>query len=160
MFTTFPLCNFGLEFPELLSQNHIYGHWLSINGNSKMMRCGILSNILLFWHVLRWCDMTRVLFLLVSTPQNKMRLIFSVYMHTDRYSLPLHECGIYTTQDFIHTCLWWMRSVNLWWCFCYNNRLIVKGFKQPLQESDLFELNDVDKAGAWVPNFERNWTGE
>ena len=36
----------------------------------------------------------------------------------------------------------------------------MKGFKQPLQESDLFELNDVDKAGAWVPNFERNWQHE
>ena len=30
----FPLCNFGLDFPELLCQNHIWVHWLIINGNS------------------------------------------------------------------------------------------------------------------------------
>ena len=46
--STFPQCNFGLEFPELPSQNNIhvqvYCHGPSINGNSKMMHCGIPFN--------------------------------------------------------------------------------------------------------------------
>ena len=30
MLTAFPQCNFSLEFPEILSQNDICYHWLSV----------------------------------------------------------------------------------------------------------------------------------
>ena len=45
MLTTFPQCNCSLEFPEILSQNHIRYHWLSVSGISKIMHCGILISI-------------------------------------------------------------------------------------------------------------------
>ena len=45
MLTTFPQCNFSLELPEILAQNHIYYHWLSVSGISKIMLCGILTNM-------------------------------------------------------------------------------------------------------------------
>ena len=35
--------------------------------------------------------------------------------------------------------------------------MVVKGYKKPLEESDLYELNAVDKAGVCVPNFEKAW---
>ena len=38
--------------------------------------------------------------------------------------------------------------------------MVVKGYKKPLEESDLYELNAVDKAGVWVPNFEKAWRQE
>ena len=50
MLTTFPQCNFSLEFPEILSQNHIWYHWLSVCGISQIMHCGILINIS-YWTV-------------------------------------------------------------------------------------------------------------
>ena len=60
MLTTFPQCNFSLEFSEILSQNHIRYHWLSVSGNSKIMHCGILINMphsesdhLHFWALIR-----------------------------------------------------------------------------------------------------------
>ena len=52
MLTTFPQCDFSLEIPELLSQNHICYHWLSVSGNSKMMHCGILINLTFLYHFL------------------------------------------------------------------------------------------------------------
>ena len=45
MLTTFKQCNFSVEFPEILSQNPICYHWLSVSGNSKIMHCGILINV-------------------------------------------------------------------------------------------------------------------
>ena len=48
MLTTFPQCNFSLEFLEILSQNHIRYHWLSVSGNSKIKHCGIVINMP-FW---------------------------------------------------------------------------------------------------------------
>ena len=42
MLTTFPQCNCLLEFPEILSQNHICYHCLSVSGISKIVNCGIL----------------------------------------------------------------------------------------------------------------------
>ena len=44
MLKTFPQCTFSLEFPEILRQNLLCYHWLSMSGNSKMMHCGILIN--------------------------------------------------------------------------------------------------------------------
>ena len=44
MLTTFPQCNFSLGFPEILSQNLIRRHLLSVLGNSKTMHYGILIN--------------------------------------------------------------------------------------------------------------------
>ena len=47
----FPQCKFSLEFPEILSQNLICYHWLSVSvqtpwcGNNKIMHCGILINM-------------------------------------------------------------------------------------------------------------------
>ena len=38
-------CNFLLEFPEILSQNLLCCHCLSVSGNSEIMHCGILLNI-------------------------------------------------------------------------------------------------------------------
>ena len=38
-------CNLSLEVPEILSQNHIYFHWLSVSGNSNILHCGILIYI-------------------------------------------------------------------------------------------------------------------
>ena len=38
--------------------------------------------------------------------------------------------------------------------------LIIKGYKKPLQDKDLYELNEIDKAGAWVPAFEKHWANE
>ena len=49
MLTTFPRCNFSLEVPEILSQNLICYHWLSVSGNSKIMHCGILINMPYCW---------------------------------------------------------------------------------------------------------------
>ena len=45
MLTTFPQCNFSLEFQEILSQNNTCYHWLSVSGSSKIMYCGILINV-------------------------------------------------------------------------------------------------------------------
>ena len=45
MLTTFPLCNFSLEFPKILSQNLRCYHWLRVSGNSKIMHCGMLFNM-------------------------------------------------------------------------------------------------------------------
>ena len=46
MLTTFPQCNFSpLVFPEILSQNLICYHWLSVSGNSKILHCGIVINM-------------------------------------------------------------------------------------------------------------------
>ena len=36
---------FLLEFPEILSQNLICPHWLSVSGNSEIMYCGKLINM-------------------------------------------------------------------------------------------------------------------
>ncbi|KAF6030485.1 ABCC1 [Bugula neritina] len=36
----------------------------------------------------------------------------------------------------------------------------MKGYKNSLQQSDLFELKDIDRADAWVPHFSRCWTEE
>ena len=44
MLTTFPQCNFSLEFPEIFSENHICYHWLCVSGISKIMHCGTLIN--------------------------------------------------------------------------------------------------------------------
>ena len=41
LITTFPQCNFSLEFSELLSQNQICNHWLSVSGILKIMQSGI-----------------------------------------------------------------------------------------------------------------------
>ena len=38
----------SLEFPEILSQNLICYHWLSVSGNSAVMHCGILFYTLAF----------------------------------------------------------------------------------------------------------------
>ena len=46
MLTTFPQRKFSLEFPEILSQNHIGSRCLSVSGISKILHCGILTNIL------------------------------------------------------------------------------------------------------------------
>ena len=40
-----PQCNFSLEFLEILSQNLICSHWLSVFEISKGLRCEILMNI-------------------------------------------------------------------------------------------------------------------
>ena len=45
MLTTFPQCIFSLEFPEILSQNHICYHELSVSGISEIMHCEILINM-------------------------------------------------------------------------------------------------------------------
>ena len=45
MLATFPLCNFLLEFTEILSQNLICFHLLSLSGISKTMHYGILINM-------------------------------------------------------------------------------------------------------------------
>ena len=49
MLTSFPQCNFPLEFPEILnteySQNLIRYHGLSLSGITKIIHCGILINI-------------------------------------------------------------------------------------------------------------------
>ena len=45
MFTTFPRCNFGLEFLEFLLQKLIWFHQQSMPGKSKMMHPGILMNM-------------------------------------------------------------------------------------------------------------------
>ena len=51
MLTTIPQCNFSLEFLEILSQNYICYHSLSVSGISKIMHCGTLLNIPYFIHV-------------------------------------------------------------------------------------------------------------
>lgn len=38
--------------------------------------------------------------------------------------------------------------------------MMVKGYKKPIEEEDLYELNQGDKAGVWVPNFEAAWKHE
>ena len=43
--STFPQCNCSLEFSEVLSQNRVWYHWLSVSGISKIVRCGILINM-------------------------------------------------------------------------------------------------------------------
>ncbi|XP_067934005.1 multidrug resistance-associated protein 1-like [Watersipora subatra] len=43
--------------------------------------------------------------------------------------------------------------LTFWWF----NDLIIRGYKKPLQQADLFELNPTDRAGAWVPTFEKHW---
>ena len=40
-----PTMQFSLEFPEILSQNFLCSHWLSLSGNSEIMYCGILINV-------------------------------------------------------------------------------------------------------------------
>ena len=52
MLTTFPHCKFWLELPEILSQNHICYHCLSVSGLSNMMHCGILIKLpyRMFYH--------------------------------------------------------------------------------------------------------------
>ena len=44
----FPQRNFSLEFPEILSQNHICHHWLGVSGISKITYCGVLINMAYF----------------------------------------------------------------------------------------------------------------
>ena len=43
--TTFPQCIYSLEFREILSENHIRDHCVSVSGISKIMHCGILINM-------------------------------------------------------------------------------------------------------------------
>ena len=45
MLTTFSQCNFSLEFPGILSRNHICYLCLRVSGISKIMHCGILINL-------------------------------------------------------------------------------------------------------------------
>ena len=45
MITTFPQCNFSLEFSEILGQNLICYHWLSVSGNNELIHCGILIDM-------------------------------------------------------------------------------------------------------------------
>ena len=38
--------------------------------------------------------------------------------------------------------------------------MIWRGYKQPLDESDLLDLNEEDKAEYWVSAFEKKWREE
>ena len=57
MLTTFPQCNFSLEFPEILSQNLICYHRLSVSGNSEMMHCGKLMSMPYYKDSIGRCEM-------------------------------------------------------------------------------------------------------
>ena len=37
---------------------------------------------------------------------------------------------------------------------------MIKGYRKPLQDNDLYDLNSFDKAQAWVPAFEKHWACE
>ena len=50
MLTTFPLCKFSLEFPEILSKNPMRYHWLKVSGNSEIIHSGLPIN----YHALLW----------------------------------------------------------------------------------------------------------
>ena len=45
MLTTYPQCNFSLEFKEIFSQNLLNYHSLSVSGISKTMHCGIITSM-------------------------------------------------------------------------------------------------------------------
>ena len=60
LLTTFPQCDFWLEFPGILSQNLICYHWLSVTGNSKIIHCGILINIPLWFSQLNMSDLSKM----------------------------------------------------------------------------------------------------
>ena len=45
MLTTYPPCNFSLEFKEIFSQNLLNYHSLSVSGISKIMHCGIITSM-------------------------------------------------------------------------------------------------------------------
>ena len=51
MLTTYPQCNFSLEFPKILRQNYTCCNWLSVSGISKIKHCGILI-IIPYWSTL------------------------------------------------------------------------------------------------------------
>lgn len=38
--------------------------------------------------------------------------------------------------------------------------MIIRGYKRPLEQSDLYDLCDGDKAGAWLPRLEKAWNYE
>jgi len=50
----------------------------------------------------------------------------------------------------------YLSRLTFWWF----NSILITGYKRPLEESDLYPLNEVDKAGSWVPAFEKQWRKE
>ena len=72
MFTTSPQRTFSLEFPEILSQNFTCYHWLSVSGNSKIVHCGILINMLYSWRIL-----IGYMFALTQIMEMFLRFLFS-----------------------------------------------------------------------------------
>ena len=88
--TTFSQCNFSLEFPEILSQNHC----LSVPGISKIMSCGILVNMpyygaihqltVTLWRWINFCHSYTGVGCLTSTTyfyQNVKIITYHMYVH-------------------------------------------------------------------------------
>lgn len=38
--------------------------------------------------------------------------------------------------------------------------MVIKGYKNPIEDKDLYEVNEIDKAGLLVPRFEKHWRDE
>ena len=72
---------FSLEFPEVLSQNLICYHWLSVSGNSKIMYCGILINTPYYLDA----ELFRNLYLIIPDFQYKIKFTLS---SLSSYQLP------------------------------------------------------------------------
>ena len=62
-----PTMQFSLEFPEILSQNLICYHWLSMSGNSKIMHYGLHINMPNRPEILATC--------LLSSPPSRLLVI-------------------------------------------------------------------------------------
>ena len=74
---------FSLEFPEVLSQNPICYHWLSVSGNSKIMHCGILINTP--YYLDAEFELLGNLYLIIPDFQNKIKFTLS---SLSSYQLP------------------------------------------------------------------------
>ena len=57
------------------------------------------------------------------------------------------------------TCPAWLTNTVFSFLALSHCRLIWRGYKQPLDESDLLDLNEEDKAEYWVSAFEKKWRG-
>ena len=82
MLTTFPQSNSSLEFPEILSQNLLCYHWLSVSGNSKTMHCGILINMP-YSEFYQWLRMSGFLLFCFNIHEDSLAEFHSMTVHDE-----------------------------------------------------------------------------
>ena len=133
MLTTFPQCIFSLEFPEILSENHIYAiiDWSCLK-ISKIMNHEILINMLYrMFHKYHWSKIMSItsIFYIIIRSHHKM-LIIKWCLHKNLKSLPLWQKTYLGYRIFklntLHKYIIFISMNNICCHFLFTTFLIVK----------------------------------